>query len=121
MVFEDKNRFSVCIFLYIYTKGGLLVKKIKFYITPEQTTILKKIDSLTYLKDFEPNSIIKEGRIYKSTIHDGLIINKKGWKWKSKNLSGKCAVDYLVYVEHFSFMDALHLLFDCYLSGGKYA
>lgn len=102
-------------------KEAEILKRIKFYISPEQTTILKKIDSLTYLKDFEPNSIIKEGRIYKSTIHDGLIINKKGWKWKSKNLSGKCAVDYLVYVEHFSFMDALHLLFDCYLSGGEYA
>ena len=57
-------------------KEAKILKKIKFYITPEQTTILKKIDSLTYLKDFEPNSIIKEGRIYKSTIHDGLIINK---------------------------------------------
>lgn len=40
-------------------KEAKKLKKIKFYITPEQTTILKKIDSLTYLKDFEPNSIIK--------------------------------------------------------------
>ena len=54
-------------------KEAKILKKIKLYITPEQTTILKKIDSLTYLKDFEPNSIIKEGRIYKSTIHDGDI------------------------------------------------
>ena len=45
-------------------KEAKTLKRIKFYITPEQTTILKKIDSLTYLKDFEPNSIIKEGGVY---------------------------------------------------------
>lgn len=102
-------------------EGGENIEKNQILYNSRTNHHSQKIDSLTYLKDFEPNSIIKEGRIYKSTIHDGLIINKKGWKWKSKNLSGKCAVDYLVYVEHFSFMDALHLLFDCYLSGGEYA
>ena len=65
-------------------------KKLLKFVPQEQITIIKQIDLLTYLKLFEPNSIVKVGRHYESCIHHGLIITNKKWQWKELHLSGKC-------------------------------
>ena len=88
-------------------------KKLLKFVPQEQITIIKQIDLLTYLKLFEPNSIVKVGRHYESFIHHGLIITNKKWQWKEINLSGKSAIQYLVFVEQMPFIDAAYLLSKC--------
>ena len=55
-------------------------KKLLKYVPQEQITIIKQIDLLTYLKLFEPNSIVKVGRHYESCIHHGLQIKNGNGK-----------------------------------------
>lgn len=83
------------------------------YVPQEQMPVIKQIDLLTYLKIFEPNSIIKVDRHYESCIHQGLVITNKKWQWKELHLSGKSAIQYLVFVEQMSFIDAAYLLSKC--------
>ena len=83
------------------------------YVPQEQMPVIKQIDLLTYLKIFEPNSITKVGRHYESCIHHGLVITNEKWQWKELHLSGKSAIQYLVFVEEMSFIDATYLLSKC--------
>lgn len=87
--------------------------KLVKYIPQEQITVIKQIDLLTYLKSFEPNSILKVGRHYESCIHHGLVVTSKKWQWKELHLSGKSAIQYLVFVEQMDFIDAAYLLSKC--------
>lgn len=87
-------------------------KLIKF-VPPEHMIAVKQMNLLNYLKQYEPNSLIKIGRHYESVIHDGLTITNKKWQWKDRNLSGKTAIEYLVFVEEMRFIDAAYLLFQC--------
>lgn len=87
-------------------------KLIKF-VPPEYMLMIKQMNLLTYLKQFEPHSVIKIDRHYESVIHDGLTITNKKWQWKDRNLSGKTAIEYLVFVEEMRFIDAAYLLFQC--------
>lgn len=56
-------------------------KLIKF-VPPEYMIMIKQMNLLTYLKQFEPHSVIKIDRHYESVIHDGLIIKKKNGNGK---------------------------------------
>ena len=87
-------------------------KLIKF-IPREQMIVVKQMNLLHYLTQYEPNSLIKNGRHYESIIHEGLTITNKRWQWKDKKLSGKTAIEYLVFVEQMNFIDAAYLLFQC--------
>lgn len=98
---------------FSYGKEYKMNSKLYKYIPQEQITIIKQIDLLSYLKQFEPNSIVKVGRHYESQMHSGLIITNKKWQWKEYNLSGKSAIQYLVYVEQMDFIDAAYLLSKC--------
>ena len=95
-----------------------LIKKIPV----EHVIQLKTIDLLSYLKQYEPNSIIKNKNHYDSITHNGLIIYKNRWAWKSHHLNGKTTIQYLVFVEEMDYIDALYLLYQCYskeLNNGK--
>lgn len=95
-----------------------LIKKIPI----EHVIQLKTIDLLSYLKQYEPNSIIKNKSHYDSITHNSLIIYKNRWAWKSHHLNGKTAIQYLVFVEEMDYIDALYLLYQCYskeLNNGK--
>ena len=82
-------------------------------ISPEQMISVKQMNLLDYLIQYEPNSLIKNGRHYDSVIHIGLVITDKKWQWKDKKLSGKTAIEYLVFVEEMNFIDAAYLLSQC--------
>lgn len=88
-------------------------QKLVKYVPAEYMITVKQMKLLTYLKQFEPQSIIKTGRHYESVIHDGLTITDKKWQWKDKSLSGNTAIEYLVFVEEMRFVDAAYLLFQC--------
>ena len=95
-------------------------RKLIRFVSPEQMIIIKQINLLSYLQQYEPNSLIKIGRHYESVIHEGLTIPNKKWQWKDKRLSGKSAIEYLVYVEQMNFIDAAYLLLQCLKQQGVF-
>ena len=95
-------------------------RKLIRFVSPEQMIIIKQINLLSYLQQYEPNSLIKIGRHYESVIHEGLTITNKKWQWKDKILSGKSAIEYLVYVEQMNFIDAAYLLLQCLKQQGVF-
>ena len=96
--------------------------KLEKKIPSEAIVHLKRINLLTYLKQYEPNTIIKNQHHYISVTHDGLIIYEDRWIWKKHHINGSTAIQYLVFVEDMSYFDALYLLYQCYkkeLNNGK--
>ena len=78
------------------------------YIPKEVIDEVKKIDLLTYLKKENPLDLVHIGRgQYRLRSHDSLKISDNGlWHWFSRGIGGKTALNYLIEVEGFSFMDA---------------
>jgi len=79
------------------------------YIQPEVIVEAKKVDLLTYLQNYEPQELVHvSGGEYTTKTHDSLRISNNGlWNWCSQGIGGKTALDYLIKVKGFSFMDAV--------------
>ena len=99
MSFFFSWRFSV--------KGGYPLQ----YISNEAVEKAKSIDLLTYLKKEDPYSLVPHGNgEYCLRLHDSLKISNALWHWFSHGIGGRSALDYLIKVEGFSFMDAVKKL-----------
>ena len=83
------------------------------YYSSELTNKVKQIDLLTYLKNFEPEELVTICRgNYSTKTHDSLKISNGMWYWFSKNIGGKSALDYLIKVRGYSFLEAMQILLD---------
>ena len=79
--------------------------------TDAQITAAKEIDLLSYLQSFEPGNLRHLGRnTYCLRDHDSLKISNGKWHWFSQHIGGKNALDYLMKVRGFSFVEAMHQL-----------
>lgn len=68
----------------------------------------RKIDLLTYLKNYEPNELVEVCRgTYTTRTHDSLKISNGLWYWFTKQVGGKNAIDYLIKVKDYSFINAV--------------
>ena len=80
-------------------------------VTQEQIQDAKKLDLLTYLKNYEPNKLVKlSSNTYCTKEHNSLKISNGKWCWFSKNIGGRSALDYLIKVEGYRFVDAVELI-----------
>lgn len=71
----------------------------------------RSIDLLTYLKWYEPSELVKvSGNTYSTREHDSLRINNGKWYWFSRGFGGYSALDYLIKVKGYSFLDAVEIL-----------
>lgn len=78
------------------------------YIPREIVAEARKIDLLTYLKNYEPSELIEVCRgTYSTRTHDSLKISNGLWYWFTKQVGGKNAIDYLMQVRKYSFTDAV--------------
>lgn len=83
------------------------------YITPDIVAELQKIDLLTYLQNYEPNELVHiSGNTYSTRTHDSLKISNGLWNWFSKGIGGKNAIDYLIKVKGYNFLEAVEILLD---------
>lgn len=81
------------------------------YIAPEVILEVKKIDLLTYLKNYEPYELVHfSGNTYTTRTHDSLKISNGKWMWWSRGIGGRSALDYLVKVKEYSFLEAVEIL-----------
>lgn len=81
------------------------------YIAPEIITEAKRMDLLTYLRNFEPQELVRfSGNTYTTRTHDSLKISNGKWMWWSQGIGGKSALDYLVKVKGLSFLEAVETI-----------
>ena len=78
------------------------------YIDPDVILQAKKMDLLTYLRNCEPHELVHvSGDTYSTRNHDSLKISNGKWCWWSKGIGGRSALDYLIKVNGFSFLEAV--------------
>lgn len=81
------------------------------YIPPEVLREVKRMDLLTYLKNYEPYELVHfSGNTYTTKSHDSLKISNGRWMWWSRGVGGRSALDYLIKVRDYSFMEAVALI-----------
>lgn len=81
------------------------------YIPPEVIEQARQIDLLSYLKAFEPNELVRiSGNNYTTRTHDSLKISNGKWMWWSQRIGGYNALDYLIKVKEYSFVEAVETL-----------
>ena len=85
------------------------------YVSPEQIAKAKSIDLFTYLNNVEPEQLKKISRnCYCTKEHDSLKISVDTglWHWFSHRIGGKTALDYLIKVQGYPFVEAVLKLND---------
>ncbi|HWR18844.1 MAG TPA: DUF3991 and toprim domain-containing protein [Clostridia bacterium] len=83
----------------------------RYPVSEEQITEAKKHDLLTYLQLYEPDELVHvSGDAYCTRSHDSMVINNGMWYWRSRGIGGKTALDYLIKVQGYSFVDAVEKL-----------
>lgn len=85
----------------------------KRYIRKAALQEIRKLTAFDYLKNYQPDMLIKNGRTdYYHREHDSLHFSNGKWYWWSQGKGGTSALDYLVTVEGFDFKDACNYLLD---------
>lgn len=81
------------------------------YIKPELVAEAKKMDLLTYLKNYEPSMLVRvSGGEYCTKEHDSLKISNGKWCWWSRGIGGRSALDYLIKVQDIPFLEAVEII-----------
>lgn len=81
------------------------------FIPPEIITEAKRMDLLTYLRHYEPHELVRfSGNTYATRTHDSLKISNGKWMWWSQGIGGRNALDYLVKVKGYSFLEAVEAI-----------
>lgn len=81
------------------------------YIDPKVVLEAKKMDLLTYLKNFEPHELVRlDKNNYTTRTHDSLKISNGKWMWWSRGIGGKSALDYLIKVRGMDFVEAVQTI-----------
>lgn len=85
--------------------------KIMPYIPSSVVQEVKRMGLLTYLKNYEPYELVHfSGNTYTTRTHDSLKISNGKWMWWSRGIGGRSALDYLIKVKEYSFLEAVELL-----------
>jgi hypothetical protein len=81
------------------------------YVSPEDIEQAKQMDLLTYLQNYESNNLIRvSGSTYCTREHDSLKISNGKWCWFSHGVGGRTALDYLIKVKDYSFIQAVETI-----------
>ena len=81
------------------------------YVAPEVVQRVKQIDLLTYLKNYEPYELVHfSGNTYSTRTHDSLKISNGKWMWWSRGIGGRSALDYLIKVRGYDFVQAVQMI-----------
>lgn len=81
------------------------------YVSPQDILQAKQMDLLTYLQNYEPNELVRiSANTYCTREHDSLKISNGKWNWFSRGFGGTTALDYLVRVKGYSFIQAVETI-----------
>ena len=83
-------------------------------VSKEQIHAANRMTAIEFLRRYRPNSLVKSSARgeYQLAEHDSFKINGESsvWHWKSRDIGGKSALKYLIYVEGVPFVEAVQLL-----------
>lgn len=80
-------------------------------VRPEDIEKAREMDLLTYLQNYEPNELVHvRGNTYCTREHDSLKISNGAWMWFSRGIGGWTALDYLIKVKGYDFIDAVNMI-----------
>ena len=82
-------------------------------IAPDVLERVRQIDLLSYLREFEPSNLVKvkgTSNVYCTAEHDSLKISNGKWYWWSRGFGGYSALDYLIKVKEYDFVEAVEIL-----------
>ena len=83
-------------------------------VSKEQIHAANRMTAIEFLRRYRPNSLVKSSARgeYQLAEHDSFKINAESslWHWKSRDIGGKSALNYLIYVEGVPFVEAVRLL-----------
>ena len=81
------------------------------YYPPDVIQKVKEMDLYTYLKNYEPDELVHFSRgTYMTRTHDSLKISNGMWYWFSQGVGGKTALEYLIRVRDYSFIEAVEII-----------
>ena len=80
------------------------------YVTTEQLERAREYRVLDYVLRYEADQYKPVGGGYRSKEHPSLAVSERGFYWHSHGLSGKTALDYLVYIRGYGLVDAACML-----------
>ena len=81
------------------------------YYTPEEIQKAKQMDLYTYLANYEPEELVHFCRdTYMTKTHDSLKISNGMWYWFSRGIGGKSALEYLIRVKEYTFIQAIETI-----------
>ena len=81
------------------------------YIPPEIVKKAEEMDLLTYLQNYEPDELVHFSRdTYVTRTHDSLKISNGMWYWISQSIGGKSALEYLIKVRDYTFLQAVETI-----------
>ncbi len=71
----------------------------------------RQMDLLSYLRAYEPSNLVRvAGNVYCTREHDSLKISNGKWYWWSRGIGGVSALDYLIKVKDYGFVEAVEAL-----------
>ena len=71
----------------------------------------RQMDLLSYLQRYEPSNLKRvAGNVYCTKEHDSLKISNGKWYWWSRGIGGVSALDYLIKVREYGFVEAVEAL-----------
>ena len=71
----------------------------------------RQMDLLSYLRAYEPSNLVRVGgNVYCTREHDSLKISNGKWYWWSRGIGGVSALDYLIKVKDYGFVEAVEAL-----------
>ena len=75
------------------------------YIAAEDVAKAKEMDLLTFLRNYDPQELVHVSvDTYCTREHDSLRISNGKWCWFSQGIGGRSALDYLIKVKGYSFI-----------------
>ena len=84
------------------------------YVTREQIAAAKQMCAMEFLRKYRPGELVPGGarNEYQLKTHDSFKINGETslWHWKSRDIGGRTALDYLIHVEGIGFVEAVTML-----------
>jgi len=81
------------------------------YISSDAIREARQVDLLTYLQSTSPGELVRlSGNTYCTREHDSLKISNGMWHWFSRGIGGRNALEYLIKVQGYSFIDAVEAI-----------
>ena len=80
------------------------------FMTKQQLERAREYHVLDYVLRYEAERYKRVGGGYRSKEHPSLAVSERGFYWHSHGLSGKTALDYLIYVRRYGLVDAACML-----------